>query len=228
MYVPAGVRKLEWLKYFDTDTAPDTNNNNQHDINTDITSSINGSIPPPGYKYVTILPVKQFIEMVNQFNPNETIVDSFTFNDNNNGFPGVYNFYFRNDKTPQYCTILSDYYVIFDSFDSAVDSTLQSSKTMAYGEVIPTWSNTDSFIPNLDENTFPLLLNEAKSLAFFELKQTAHVKAEQEAKRGWSNVQKDKNIINRPTDFDALPNYGRGRGRTDYYGQGNWSAWRGR
>lgn len=169
----------------------------------------------PGYEYVTILPVRQFIDMVNGFNPSETDVSSFTFNDTSNSYPGAFTFYYKNDKTPSYCTILSNYYVIFDSYDESVDSTLQSSKTLAEGSVIPTFTMSDSFTPNLSEEQFPLLLNEAKSLAFFELKQMVHQKAEQEAKRGWSKVQKSKNIIDRPSSFDALPNFGR-RSRYHY------------
>jgi hypothetical protein len=80
---------------------------------------------------------------------------------------------------------------------------------MAYGEVTPVWSNADDFIPNIDEEQVPLLLNEAKSLAFFELKQSAHPKAEQFAKRQWSAMQKTKSRSNIPTSFDSLPDFGR-------------------
>lgn len=163
----------------------------------------------PGYQYVTILPITQFLDMTLGFNPANSNVETFTFHDNSNNFDSAYTFYFKNDKQPQYCTILSNYYVIFDGFDNTQDSTLQSSKTMALGTVIPAWTMTDTFIPNLSEDQFPLLLNEAKSLAYFELKQSAHPKAEQEAKRGWSSLQKTKSIIDRPTYFDALPNFGR-------------------
>lgn len=210
MYIPSGVKRLEWLKYFNNDIinegAPGTF---QHDLNVDITSSGNSTVAPPGYSYVSIIPIRQFIDMTNSFNPSNSNVHSFTFTDNQNNMPGVYTFYYKNNKQPQFCTILSNYYVIFDGYDSAVDDTLQTSKTMAYGEIAPTWSNTDSFIPSIDDNQVPLLLNEAKSLAYFELKQSVHTKAEQEAKRQWSSVQRDKSIINRPTYFDQLPDFGR-------------------
>jgi len=211
MYIPDGIKKIEWLKYFNSNTLPNADNNGfEHDLNVDI-SSQGGTIasPPPGYEYVTILPVRQFIDMVNSFNPDNSDVASFTFTNSENGFPGTYTFYYKNDKQPQFCTILSDYFVIFDGYDSTQDDTLQTSKTMAYGEVVPVWKNEDSFIPNIDEDQVPLLLNEAKSLAFFELKQMVHTKAEQEAKRQWSSVQKDKSIIDRPSYFDQLPDFGR-------------------
>src|SRR5258706_5701072 len=163
----------------------------------------------PGYQYVTILPISQFIERVNSFNPQEINVGSFQFSNNVNNFPGNYTFYYKTDRQPSYCCILSNFNVIFDAFDNTQDSTLQSSKTMCCGRIVPKWQMIDSFIPNLDDEQFTLLLNEAKTLAYFEIKQSVHPKAEQEIKRGWSNVQKNKSVTNRPTDFNELPDYGR-------------------
>jgi len=203
MHIPDGVNNLKWLKYFNSKS---------------VTIG-----EPMGYEYVTILPITQFIDMINSFNPNNSNVSSFTFTDSISGFPGSYTFYFKDDKQPQYCTIINNYYVIFDGYDNTVDSTLQKTKTMGYGSIIPVFRMEDSFIPNLAEEQFPLLLNEAKSLAFFELKQSPHPKAEQEAKRGWSSIQKDKAIINRPTYFDQLPNFGRrGYGGTSFFKRMGW------
>lgn len=196
MYVPDGIADLKWLKYFNSDTT-------------------DGQVAP-GYTYVTILPINQFIDMVNSFNPEETNVESFTFSGTSNNYPSDYTFYYKNDRQPNYCTIISNYYVIFDSYNALLEDTLQSSKTMAFGKVIPFWNNVDSFIPDLAEEQFQLLLNEAKALAFYELKQQPHELAMQETKRGWSNIQKNKAVINRPTYFNELANYGRRSGV--YYG----------
>lgn len=212
MYVPDGIKSVEWIKYFNSNDLPDVPGTPgfQHDLNVDITPSGGGaSPPPPGYQYVIILPVRQFLDMTNGFNPENSNVLSFTLSNSENGYPGNFTFYYKNNKQPQYCTILSNYFVVFDGYDQVVDNTLQASKTMAYGEVIPAWKDTDNFIPNIDEEQVPLLLNEAKSLAFFELKQMIHTKAEQEAKRQWSSVQKDKSIIDRPSYFNQLPDFGR-------------------
>jgi len=211
MYVPTGVGKIDWLKYFNSSTNPDgTDTGFEHDLNTDIVQGSGQTLSTPyGYDYVRILPFQEFIDMTQGFNPDNTDVSSFTFTDSKNSFPGTYTFYYKTNKQPQFCTILSDYYVIFDGYDEEVDSTLQASKTMAYGEIIPGWESTDSFIPNIDEAQVPLLLNEAKSLAFYELKQMLHQKAEQESKRQWSSVQRDKSIVNKPSYFQQLPNFGR-------------------
>lgn len=164
----------------------------------------------PGYEDVHILSVKDFLNIVNSFDPASSNVTTFTFTDSSAGFPGTYTFAYKNDRQPSYCCIVNNYYVIFDSYDNTQDTTLQNSKTMGWGRVIPTFTMEDDFTPILAEEQFQLLLNEAKALAFFELKQQPHQLAMQETKRGWSNVQKNKAITNRPTYFDELPNFGRG------------------
>jgi hypothetical protein len=212
MYVPDKVADLKWIKYYD--------------------SSTDTGLPAPGYLYVTILPPDQFIDMVGSFNTTESNVETFDFVDNsNNVINGTYTLNYKTDRQPLYCTIISNYYVIFDSYDSTQDSTLQASKTQGWGRIIPHWSMTDTFIPNLAEEQFQLLLNEAKALAFFELKQQPHQLALQETKRGWSTVQKNKAIANRPTYFNELANFGRRsgvyygtRGFGNGYSQG-WNQW---
>lgn len=181
MLMPEGIRSIEWLKYYDADPSAKM------------------------YKYVTLLPVQQFSDYVNGYNTSDTNVDVLSLTINSENFL----FNYKNDVTPHYATIISDYYIIFDSYNHTLDSTLESANTQAFGEAEPIWRMEDTFIPDIDTEQVPLLLNEAKSLAYFELKQTPHVKAEQEAKRQWSSLQKDKSIDNKPTYFDQTPNYGR-------------------
>lgn len=181
MYRPDNISSLEWLKYDNDDPSA-------------------GDVGVK-YEYVTILPITQFLDMVNTFNPNDTDVDSFTLS-------GI-SFYYKTDKVPQYCTVIQNYYVIFDSYRADLEDTLESTKTLCFGQVIPVFTLADSFVPDLDAELFPLLLNEAKSLAFLELKQTTHPKAEQEAKRQWSHLQVDKSLTNKPTYFEQIPSFGR-------------------
>jgi hypothetical protein len=184
--------------------------------------------PIPGYQDVTILPIKQFLDRINSYNPQDINVGTYQFTNNINGFPGDYTFYYKNDRQPACCTILSNFNIIFDSYDNTQDSTLQASKTMCWGRVIPAWQMVDTFVPVLDDEQFTLLLNEAKALAYFELKQSVHPKAEQEIKRGWSNVQKNKSVVNRPTYFDELPYFGRRGGmvnsRASYFKIRGWDS----
>lgn len=180
MYRPETVNRIEWIKY---NTATDGDVINE-----------------PEYSYVTMLPIQQFLDMNHQLDPDETNVESFILND--------FTFYFQNDRMPVYCTMINDYYIIFDGYDNTIDGTLQESKTLCYGRTVPTFDMTDNFIPDLDENQFPLLLNEAKSLAFMELKQTQHQHAEREARRQWNHLQIGKHAV-KPNHFNDLPNFGR-------------------
>lgn len=160
-----------------------------------------------GYQEVRMLTIDQFTDTINQFSPAEDNVGSYTFTPSGNSFT----FYFYNDRQPQYCTVLSNYYVIFDAYDSLYDSTLQASKTLVFGQKNPAFTLSDAFVPELSDVEFPLLMNEAKSTAFFELKQQMHPQAEREIKRQWSAVSKNKNIQTKPTAFERLPNFGRKR-----------------
>lgn len=85
---------------------------------------------------------------------------------------------------PTYWTTFDDVYVWFDSYDSAVESSLQGSKSKAYVSVQPTWTHADTFIPPIPEKFFPTLLAEAKSQAFVNLKQQANTREERKAQRG--------------------------------------------
>ena len=112
----------------------------------------------------------------------------------------------RSDLAPTYYTSFDDSNIVFDSFDSSVDSTLQKSKTQVYGYVYPEWSMTDAYIPDLPNTAFTLLLEESKSRAFVELKQIANQKAEQEAQRQNSWLSRRDRRIKGGIRF---PDYGR-------------------
>ena len=170
-----------------------------------VISSVNSFNLPPGYKYVTLLSNDEFLNMVNKFDLTQTNVQSYVFTQSGNN----YNFRFMNDRQPSWATVISNFFILFDSYDSTQDSTLQASKTMVMGQVVPPFLLEDSFVPPLNDQEFPLLLNESKTLAFLELKQMPHPLADRELKRQWTVTQKMKSIDNKPSYFDQLPNYGR-------------------
>lgn len=170
-----------------------------------IISSISVPNVPPGYKYVDIVPVDYFLDIINRFDITQSNVKFYTFNDGLSNF----NFRYRTDHTPTMCTVIQNNWVIFDALDVTQDSTLQASKTLAFGQIVPTFLLQDNFVPRLDDQQFPLLLNEATSLAFYELKQQTHIKADEEIKRQWAVAQKTKSKSNKPNYFDQFYNMGR-------------------
>jgi hypothetical protein len=183
MTLPDTVAEILWLKY-DKATTDDT------DIQ---------------MRQVDYKPLDEFLNDMHNLDASDTIVDTFTHTIGDN----TITFLYVNDKAPSYYTTFDDYTVIFDSYDNTVDTTLQKSKTLAYAKNVIPFTMSDTFTPDLDEQQFNLLLNEAKSLAWAELKQAPHQKAEASARRGWTNLQSSKFRTERQSFFDRLPNYGR-------------------
>ena len=184
------------------------------------------SLSYPGYRRVEVLSVEDLLHETNRFSLQEPNVQSFslTINENTTNTANTFIFKYKDDIQPTMCCVLSNYYVIFNSFDKTQDTTLQASKTRAFGWVYPTFTMQDSFIPNLDAQQFPLLLNDAKSLAFSEIKNQPHQKAEEEVARQVVSLQKWKATSNKPSYFDELPNFG--RSGPDWSGGGKVLGWR--
>lgn len=128
---------------------------------------------------------------------------------------GVVEYTVRTDVPPTFYTSFDDEFVSFDSYDSEVDTTLQSSKTQVQAYVTPDWSSVDSFIPDLPEEAFSALLAESKSVSFNALKQMTNFKAEQQSKRQnqWLS-RKAWKVAEEP----VYPNFG----RTSMKGAGRW------
>lgn len=115
-----------------------------------------------------------------------------------------------NDRAPLYFTSFDNEYVVFDAFDRAVDTTLQSSKTSCYGKVYPTWTMSDTFVPDLPTQSFSYLLNEAKSTAALRLRQMPDQKAEQHS---ITQRRRQSQAAWRIAGGITTPNYGRGGDR---------------
>lgn len=113
-----------------------------------------------------------------------------------------------NDTAPRYYTSFDDEYIVFDSYDNKVDTILQTSKINVLGYREPTFTISDTFVPDLPSKNFSYLLAEAKSTSFLTLTQEANQKAEQQSRRQrvWSATEKFR--INRGINFDKA-NYGR-------------------
>lgn len=113
-----------------------------------------------------------------------------------------------NDRHPHYWTSFDDEYMVFDSYLNTMDSTLQNSKTMVVARRIPEFRKEDSFTPDIDDNLFPLLLNEVKAWAHVELNQQSHPKAEQNARKQTTFYQAERHRF-RDAEKNPGPDYGR-------------------
>jgi len=123
-----------------------------------------------------------------------------------------------NDKRPEIWTIFDDLYICFDSYDAAVDTTgLVASKTRCWGSLTQdTFDITDdNTVAVMDDNFFPMLLAEAKSTCFINLKHQANPKIERQSKnqRLWAQNEKHRTAASeRESLSPTYPHFGRRRG----------------
>jgi len=177
MSIGDDVQEVIWLKY---DKATDTDTKKK-------------------YADVIWKSPAEFMLLTNARNSDESTVDVIT---DDSGVDVL----ILNNQAPTYYTSFDDINLVFDSYDSDVDSTLQTSKTQAYVYAEPSLTIADATIPNLPSKNFPYLLAEAKSVAFNALRQSPNAKEEQRSRRQriWASREKWRN------DGDLqTPDYGR-------------------
>ncbi len=117
----------------------------------------------------------------------------------------------RNDIPPEFYTSFDDETLVFDAYDSLVDTTLQASKTQVAAYRLPSITIADDHVPDLPLEAFPLLIEESKSKASLKLNQQEDVKAELEARKQGAWMSKNDWIVSGGIKYE---NYGRGRSRS--------------
>lgn len=178
MTIPANVESVDWIRY------------NKETV--DATDA--------AYADVIYLTPEEFTAYCDQRSESADNITLYTI--------GGVDMLIRTDAAPTYYTSFDDQTIVMDSFDSDVDTNLQQSKTKCYGLINATWTHTDSAYPDLPLNMFSLLLSEAKSKAFYLLKQTANQKEEQGARRQRIALRKAKTKTKEGGGIPT-PNYGR-------------------
>lgn len=164
MYIPSTVSKIDWLKY-------------------------NTSEDQTEYDMLRFVDVEQFLSYQESLDPADTDTDQMTVTVDGKD----YTFKFFNDRHPSMYTILRDYYLIFDSYDSDVEDTLTEERSLGFGQLAPSFTMSNTFTPDLDPRHFQLLLKEAKAQAYVELKQAENPRMERSARRNWVTMQKTRN-----------------------------------
>lgn len=112
-----------------------------------------------------------------------------------------------NNKHPEYYTSFDDNWIVCNSYKGTVDSTLQTSKTRALVIRTPTWDvHDDDFIPDIDDNLFPLLLQDAKLTAGSELHDNVNPITDRLTSRLRAGLQDKKRKNRQSTEWSS---YGR-------------------
>ena len=108
---PEGFYDIQWVKY-------------------DIKTTSGGDQKYQDIPYVT---PKEFMDRTVRRTLSDSIVEAQTLPDS--GHITL----IRNDKAPSYFTVLDGYDdLVFDAYDSNLETNLQSSKSLAYGNALPT------------------------------------------------------------------------------------------
>lgn len=162
------------------------------------------------YQRIHYVPMDEFLNQMYALGTDATNIN--TYNISVNGENIAVNYY--NDRAPTtYTCFGDDITIIFDAYDVTIDTTfLLKAKTICYGKNAASFALTDGTTPTLDEPYFARLLNEAKLLAFAELKSTDHAIANRNAKRSRDRSAAEKFRVRKESDFAQLANFGRTRG----------------
>jgi len=177
MKIPDDIEKVLWIKYNVEETGATDDN----------------------FVDVTYKTPKEFIDNLYMRNSSSSTIDTITLVEN------VPLFIF-NERPPTMWTTFDDEYIIFDAYDSAVETNLQASKNVCHGFKEPTWSSADTFTPDLPSNMFPYFLAECKATCMARLKQMQDPKAEKMARDGKTRTQYSQW---RTGKADTGPNFGR-------------------
>ena len=115
-----------------------------------------------------------------------------------------------NDQAPTYYTVMdeSSDELVFDSYDSDLETNLQASKSMAYGTQKPSLTLSDSATMGLPEHLEQLIITEARAMYFDLYKDGVTSEIDRRRRRQEVRSQRQRNII-KNTDNDNRPDYGR-------------------
>lgn len=151
------------------------------------------------YDVLDYMTPTEFLDHCNGRNSSNSDIDTITD-------PSGIKLFIINDARPLFWTTFNDETIVFDAYDSLVDTNLQESKFQCLGNVEPSWTHDDNFTPDLPAKAFPYLLAEAKSVAFNALMQVGNQKAEQQSRRQRVYLSREKWRTQGGMQF---PDYGR-------------------
>lgn len=159
---------------------------------------------PVDYKDVTYLSPQDFVEHCNRRDSTDTTNNLVIELD------GEVTLVLDKLTAPTYWTSFDNDYIVCDSYDSTVDTTMQQSKTQAYVDYGPVFTVSDSFTPSLPENLEQLFYRTAESTAYALFKQQLNPKLEQKEHILRTRAQRNKEKLDaKQNNRHGSPNYGR-------------------
>ncbi len=182
LVLPEKISRIEWIRY-----------NTRREDN-----------PRNTFNYIQYLEPDEFMDLATDLDTTRPNIEPVTT-------PNGATFYIRNDKFPEYWTSFDDKILYFDSFDSAIETTLIGNKTQVLMYRTPSWYSSDNSIPDIPVEAFPGYLAEVKSVASIKINEIQDGKSEQQS------VRQQRRLSNqawRAHGGIRKPDYGRRPART--------------
>jgi hypothetical protein len=140
-----------------------------------------------------------FLQITNNYNNGEsnvtTVIDD----------SGV-NIQIKNDIAPTIYTSFDDRTLVFNAYNSEIESNLTSSRMQSMAYIMPDLIIGDSVVPDLPDEAFSALVEGAKAKASWKLRQVADPAAQAETKRQNKWLSRKVRRVNQGFEY---PNYGR-------------------
>jgi len=154
------------------------------------------------YEYVTFIEPSHFLQFTGNRAASDSTVTEVTLDSG-------HIILVRNDQAPTYWTMMEGYdSIIFDAYDSDLETNLQASKSLAYGVQKPTLALADATEPDLPNHLATLLLREARAMYFDLYKDGITSEIDRTRRRAEVRAQRLRRIA-KNQDNDNGPNFGR-------------------
>ena len=140
-----------------------------------------------------------FLRLTNEYNTSEGTVTQVT---DDSGIT----IQVLNNTAPSFYTSFDDRTLVFNAYDSEVESNITSNRMQAMAYMMPDLIIEDNSIPDLPDDAFALLVESVKSKASWKLRQVADPAAQAEAKRQVKWLARNHRRIHKGIKY---PNYGR-------------------
>jgi hypothetical protein len=179
--IPSAVTRIDQFKYYYTD-----------EVDPDV-----GDLAL--FRNIQWLEPMDFVNYVQARNTQSTDVQVMTT------FQGI-RLPIINTESPTYWTSFDDKYVICDSFDSGIESTLEGNRSQVLAKVIPDFTMSDTFMPDAPPQFFQAWMNDVISTAFQYMRQEAAPVADRKSRRGLAVLRRDASIT---SENDGKVHFGR-------------------
>lgn len=99
-------------------------------------------------------------------------------------------FLIKTDKDPDYWTTFDNETLVFDSYDSEIETTLTGSKAQVLAKQLPTFTISDTFVPDLPAQMFPLYISELSAACSIYLRNEVSQPDERRSNRAISRMRR--------------------------------------